>query len=366
VKIDNRRVLFIAEAGDSSCAYYRAQLPAKGLRQLGWTVDVASSLVELPDGCITGFDQRLGLLPVPQFMICRRINEPVPGTISDSGSYASIKNMVRKARKRGQIVFIDLDDDSWNLPEHNPAYGNMTKYEMDLWAEDMYECNGVIVSTAALATSVLIHTDINAVVCRNGIDKNLYKYTANATDRPLRLGWCGTLDYRGRDLQTIVESLRELLAGRFGEVEFWHVGDVSTLSKPLDIYDVLGPDFPVQIRSVPWVPISRLALSLASVDVAVVPMEETRFNSARSNVTGLALCAAGVPFAYPQWHEEYDILWRQGAGYPMMDNVVPNVLVDKEYESVRHDMRSAGLAVAANHNPANTAMQYTKVFEQWL
>lgn len=352
------KVLFIGEHGDSACGYYRLYIPALGLSRKGWTVGTCPTLLTLDDGSITGFNNG-PILPPPDYVVCRRINDALPGTTVDSGVFRSMANSYKRARKRGQHVYIDLDDDPWSLPEWNPAYGNMSSYDLELWAEDMCAVDGVIVSTPALAESVAKNVpDAKVFVCRNGIDKEQYKYRRKKTG-PLRLGWAGTTDYRARDLATIVDILKQALDGLLGSVEFWHLGHRP--DKP-SVRETLGHDFPVQIVEYQWTPILEWPNVLALVDALLIPMEGHLFNASRSNVMGLSACAAHIPFAASTWQPEYQTLWNLGAGYPLDGVHSVRMLIEPAYERAREDMVSGGAAIAAYMNPVHVAKQYEDVF----
>lgn len=359
-------VLFVGENGDSSCSYYRCILPAKGLHSLGWETFFTPYVYQIPDGRLAitmpvqgSLFDREPIVWIPDIVVCRRMNGP-------DGKFWSSAHCFKEARKHGQKIFIDLDDDPWTLPTWNPAYGSMSKHDLSLWRGDMEAANGVIVTTPALAASVQNHSNARVYVCRNSVDvtayHNLWAERSNANHVRTRLGWLGTLEYRQKDLEVVVPALQKALIDYAGEVEFWHIGKQSNRS----ILSVLGDNFPVPVIENDWVPISQLPFALEEIDCAIVPMLDHPFNYARSNVTGLALMAAGVPFVASQTPEYLD-LWNKGGGY-----VVPNdmetwegairSLVSPETAGFRTDLTMSGLALVRHYTPEIVAERYVKAF----
>lgn len=363
VQLDPRSVLFITEAGDSSSSWARAHVPGKGLAKKQWQVCLTHMQFAHPNGLIAGAapakdGKGLGALPITKHIVMRRMNDI-------NGKLAQMKGDIIKARNAGQRVYIDLDDDPWNVPEWNPAHGNLTDKEMHRWEQDMKECDGILVTTPALGLSVADHVgSVPVYVCPNGVDVESYVPNREWPHDPFRLGWIGTLDYRGHDLREIaVGPLREALDGLFGQVEFHHYG--ADLKKG-SIHDLLGPRFPVQVREFPWVPMTKVPEILPQLDAAIIPQVKHPFNSARSAHTGLQMCAAGVPFVASAT-EPYLELWRQGGGYGISNDPGTwaqsiRMLVSEETRAAATDIRTAGLMLAQVYKPERIAVEWEKAF----
>jgi len=355
-------VLFLTEVGESSSAWVRSHIPAKGMAKHGWQVCLAGIQFLDDEGRINGAapaadGKGLGVLPLCRNVVMRRLNE-------SNGKQAFMKGDIVRARHAGQRVYVDLDDDIWSVPEWNPVHGQMSKQDLRRWTEDMRTCNGILVTTKALAEQVRVHLgdSVPVHICHNGVDTSLYepwKEWGNNADRPLRLGWMGTTDYRGHDLGIVIPALRQVLEGRFREVEFWHYGARPELPS---IHDLLGERFPVQVREIPWTSLTRVPEQLVRLDAAIIPQDKHPFNEARSAVSGLQMMAAGVPFVASAT-EPYRELWRQGGGYAVDNNHATwvqalRMLIDPEYESARRDIRTAGFVLASRYTPEMVANQW--------
>lgn len=347
------QILFVAEAGDSVCADVRAKLPAQGLRELGYDVDVVSVVFENVDGKLYGFDGE-NQTRCPKILVVRHTKGP-------EGEHWDSADMYRKARLKGQRIFFDIDDDLWHLPDWNPARNWVTPEVQALMVRNMNACDGVLTTTHALATVIEQHVSVPVYVVPNGVDPLAYE-PRREERKPLRLGWFGATNWRRPDLELTVPYLKKALDGRRGEVEFWHMG---WLPNEVSIREILGPDFPVEVVEYPWVPIQLLPQTCTLVDVAIIPQPEHVFSEARSNISGLRLCAAGIPWAATMT-EDYEKLWKMGAGYPVYEksswlNAI-HVLIDDEYKEARRAIRNGGLAVARFFGPKETAKKYDEIF----
>lgn len=277
-------VLFFAEAGAfQPCSFYRCFLPARALQMARWRAAVTLDGVVAPDGrfCHDPAD-------VPNVAIIRR-------PIADDGlTTLDISAEVRAARAAGQRVFVDLDDDLWNLPPTNPASEIMTAQCLADFAAVINASDGVICSTPGLANSLASHLDVPTYVCPNGIDPGLYPAKVGEHS-PLRIGWLGPVKWRWDDLSSIAEWLVPFLNQRADRVEFWHLGQMP--GDPHQAEDLL-PGLEIPVGKIPWVPFQCLGQSLADIDVLVVPQRRggvyEAFANARSPTSAMAAIAAGA------------------------------------------------------------------------
>lgn len=279
------RVLFFAEAGpEQPCAFYRAFLPARALRMARWRADVTLDGAIFEDG---RFGDR-GQPEAPEIAVIRR---PIA---EDGVSTLDIAGDVAAAVAAGQRVYVDLDDDLWNLPPTNPAVAVMTPESNAAFERVINAATGALVSTPGLAASLATHVGVPVHVCPNGIDPSLFRLRAGDRE-PLRVGWLGPVKWRHDDLRSIAGWLVPFLNERAGKVEFWHLGAMP--SDQFGVADILE-GLEVPLHTVPWVPFQCLEQSLAEVDVLVVPQRRggvyEAFANARSPTSAIAAIAAGA------------------------------------------------------------------------
>lgn len=275
----------MGEQGDSALPYYRQRIPGAGLARRGWKVTFAPILVERHDHRLVGWrGAPYPYGPVAKVVVVRHLVDPT-GVEADSAP------MFAAAHKAGQLVFYDLDDDLWQLPEDNPAARHYTRENLAVLEENLRWCHGVLASTPELAAEIAKHTATPVHVCPNGLDVSDWPRPHEA-HRPLRVGWTGMTRWRARDLRMIRDALADALAGR--PVEFWHIGAGASGGRPVE--RILGPEWPTPVKTVDWSHFSSYGQQLANLDCAVVPMVDEAVNRSRSPSTGLALAACGIPF----------------------------------------------------------------------
>jgi hypothetical protein len=296
----DKRVAFITEEGEGIARpLYRGKIPAKGLEARGWSAKVSPVLYEQDNhswNAYTPGETIRGL--TPKFIIAHTLLTPARGTKPNEPlelKWEPQKEIVESAREAGQIWLFDLDDNVWELPEWNPAYGKPFGITAHLkeWTADFNAANGLICSTDSIAKSARDNgVTVPIYIAKNCVDIPSIK--ARGVHFPLRLGYIGLLDFRRIDFEIVIEPLKKALKGMRDEVEFWHLGAALEPDK-LSIRDLLRP-FPVDIIERPWCHPSKFQEALQVLDLAILPAYPHPFNNGRSYVVGLELMVAGVPF----------------------------------------------------------------------
>lgn len=339
-------VTFFAEEGPHHpCAFYRAFLPARALQLHAWQAFVSIDGVVWPDG---RFASEALDRPTDIAVIRRPI---VDGGLATR----DISEEVRAARAAGQTVYVDVDDDLWNIPPTNPAAALMTQESNDAFERVINASDGAIVSTRGLAVSLRTHVDVPVHVCPNGLDVSLYP-TWEGEHRPLRLGWLGPVKWRHDDLRSISSWLAPFLNDH-PEVEFVHMGGM-----PDDEFQVeeLLPDYKGRILKVPWVPFQCLQQSLEQVDVLVIPQRLGEvyegFANSRSPTSAMAAVASGcVVWATPiaSYREFF------GSALPSTPGDLAQLV---ESRALRRQYRRAQRRLLDQVNLSATAGHYERVF----
>lgn len=342
-------VLFFAEAGpEQPCSFYRCFLPARALQLRRFRAFVSGDGIVLPGGAFGA----AALGGPTDIVVIRR-------PIGDDGlSTLDISDQVRAARDTGQRVYVDLDDDLWNLPPTNPAAAIMTPECNAAFERVINASDGVLCSTPGLALSLSTHIEVPAHVCPNGIDPALFRVRAGEHD-PLRVGWLGPVKWRHDDLASIADWLVSLLNERAGRVSFFHLGGMP--GDPFKVEELLpGLDERVSIGKIPWVPFQCLEQSLAQVDVLVIPQRRggvyEAFANARSPTSAIAAIASGaVVWATPI--DSYATLFG--------DALPPDLAAIVDDRELRRLYRRRQRRMLDRVNLPATAAAYEKVFLPW-
>lgn len=204
------------------------------------------------------------------------------------------------ARARGQFVVYEADDDLFSTAmtrhslsaglAHAKSFKQLEEERHDtIWA--MRQCDGVTVSTEALAQVVRQFTTRPVVVVPNAIDVPWFRSVLRGGQGPPErrsgpsvIGWAGGQRDEA-DLAVVAEAWRRI-SQRFDGVRFVVAGHRSTLlttAVPAD-----------RLSYRPWVPIERYPAQLRGLDVGVAAVAETGFNAAKSDIKALEYALAGA------------------------------------------------------------------------
>lgn len=342
LKERNKSALFIVEHGaESARPLLRGQLPALGLRQSGWRTKSAPVLYAegkfkygrtIPTGTYNGWNpgEEVETFETPKFIVARPMLAPgknsEPPQMDANLQYQKIElesagniDIVLEAKEHGQHFFFDIDDDVWNVPEDNPAFGNLSE-GLERWQDDVNASDGLICSTWHIWYSAQkSRIRVPIYICHNSVDWWNYPNIPVEND-PLRVVWFATMAHRFTDLEPYIEQLRKAFKGLRNRVEFWHVG--ADFDSGFSLRDVLRP-FPVDLVERPWY--NDFPDIVAEADVAIIPARDIPFNHGRSNNLGLRLGAAGIPFLSSPLREYVDL---EKAGIPCITDNFEDALRD--------------------------------------
>lgn len=355
---------FVAGHGGAQ-VHYRANLMASGLIDLGHEARVWPASFEAEDHTIRGWDPPTGEYDrQPAQVLVMRLYVPPPAG-----------ELFVRARRAGQVVAFDIDDDIWAFPDWNPTLAAVRSdpAQRDLNAAcvqvNMACADVVVAATPSLAQvcarvlDTIKEPDVPVAYIRSPV---LCSPSAPLISVPPRVGWMGTWAYRGRDLAMIEPALRGALADERGVLR--HLGR-DRGEPPLPVFltalDPAGREPPYAVHEHDWADITELPHLIRGVDLGVIPAEPHRFNLSRSGTTGLAFAACGVPYiASPT--PEYQHLFDQGVGLVADDledwsTLLKDLLADP---GLRRELgQRAREAVAELYAPTVAAAQWVQVVE---
>lgn len=208
----------------------------------------------------------------------------------------------------GQIVINDVDDWYWGLDPRNAAFlashpkhnkEENTKFYMDnVRASDV-----VTVSTPYIREQLQSRTSSPVRIIPNYIDVSRF---TKVQQSPLpTFGWVGSTSHRSGDVETLKGIFPRYLDQRLMRLQ--HSGDHISYQP---FAEQIGVDYDDVIR-LPALPSDRYP-ELLTMDVGLVPLRDTPFNHAKSEIKGLEYAASGIPFIaqdLPSYHRLFDD-WR--------------------------------------------------------
>lgn len=277
-------IFFVEGNATNPCPFYRGFLPARALQLRAWRAFVSPDGVIAPDGRFTSeaLDR-----PTDIAVIRRPVGD-------DGISGVDYSEQVAGARAAGQRVYVDLDDNLFELPPTSPARDVLKQDSLDVLQATINASDGLICSTPGLAAALEGRIGVPRYVCPNGIDPSLFPIREGEHE-PLRLGWLGPWKWRHDDLASVADWLVPFLNQRAGAVEFFHLGVMPSDDGKAE--DVLA-GLTVPIQKIPWFPFPCLPQSLAQIDVLMIPQRRggafEAFANARSPTSAIAGIASGA------------------------------------------------------------------------
>lgn len=198
-------------------------------------------------------------------------------------------------RSAGQIIVNDVDDWYWGLsttneafkhshPKHN-AYENTNYYRQSLAASSY-----VTVSTPYLHGRLSRTLKVPMTILPNYVDVSRFSpVTITDTDCP-DVGWAGSTSHRSGDIEILNGVLGPL--AKEGSIKLVHAGDC--VGSP-SFASQLGVEEDLISRKIPRA-LAEDYPSILDFEVGLIPLRNTPFNEAKSDIKGLEYAAAGIPF----------------------------------------------------------------------
>jgi glycosyltransferase involved in cell wall biosynthesis len=197
-----------------------------------------------------------------------------------------------KAFKRGGVkIVIDLDDDYWSLPKHNPVYDLYHNQGAIKSMEEFVKyCDLVTVSTPELSKVVKkfnpnVHVKLNTVFAIDANrDTERKKLNIKADEKVIM--WGGSATHQV-DLKMAVPALKTLLQAN-KNYKFLYCGNEAEF-KRLDF--LLCHNTQV----LPWRDMREYWRNIAAADVFIAPLSNSRFNRSKSELKCLEAARVNVP-----------------------------------------------------------------------
>lgn len=259
------KVMLGAASKTDACRWYRMAVPMNAINddRLVWAEDFndAAGVTRLRWDALFSLDALIFQRPVSDSVL------------------AVAEALVNKAGSRPRVV-VELDDDLWSIPTHNPAYayyrdaGRLKNLSRMVAIADR-----VIVSTSHLADAVRSHAHPREVVVVPNTLPSDFPWATGAPDR--RVVFSGGATH-GRDVEHAFRSIRTIL-------------------KPDRISaHVIGHDHTSVLKGAtfhPWskdVSLHYQRLTKFSGSLGLAPLKLDTFNLAKSNIRLLEYAACGL------------------------------------------------------------------------
>jgi len=247
-------------ADDFGCGRYRVRYPADALA----AADVAEVLVSPNFFALTQVRDLS-----PDVIVCQRVLE-----------YDQLRYLERLRQRSEAFLIMDMDDLITRPQNSNKLESRFPKDTAQRLRSAISLVDRLVVSTPYLAQEYGFWAS-ECVVARNGLPRSLWTFPRRPLrDRRPRVGWAGSSGHLG-DLKILYPVVRALS----DRVDWVFMGDIpGAISRHCR---EVHPRVPIDVYP--------QALYDLDLDLAVAPLEDCPFNSAKSHLRLLELGACGYP-----------------------------------------------------------------------
>lgn len=266
-------------ADKAACGHLRLAWPAEVLRRSGCEIDIIAP----------GEGGGMNALVTRDGKVVDVVDFDADVIVAQRPMSQRLADCLRLYQAKGVRIVVDLDDDLGAVHPSNTAWDAVhPKMSPDsnwqIAAEVCRTADLVTVTTPELADRYGRHGRV--AVVPNCIPRGYLTVQKERLDH-VTVGWSGWVGTHPTDLQVTRGAVGRALA-KTG-ARFRNVGPGERIADALgvaaDRFECTG-----------WVTIRDWPTELAKLDVGIVPLEDSRFNGAKSALKGLEFAAVGVPF----------------------------------------------------------------------
>jgi hypothetical protein len=296
--------VYVVPSDAFGCGHYRLIWPANVLQKQG--VDIAI----LPPKKDSGFMVKVQENEDgTQSLLSTVIPEDADVIVLQRPGHPLQPQLIQMLRSNKIAVVVDMDDDMSSIHPDNIAFHTYRPGSQSplSWRWAMESCK--VASLVTTSTKSLLR-----VYAKHGRGAVLDNYVPEAylgydKQDSGAFGWAGTTKSHPNDLQTTVPAVQRLISDGY---RFKVVGGKSKVKQCLRLRD--DPDVTGSIPLDRWTRVIGEEL-----DVGMVPLAPTSFNTSKSRLKGIEYMAVGVPWvASPR--EEYRKLHRESGCGLLADN----------------------------------------------
>lgn len=342
----------VLPADESACGYYRMKLPAGAVQQVrpDWNVEVYRPRDIKLGGDAKGRLWGINGLPDPEgidLLIMQRVSTELQ------------VNLLKWATSKNIATIMDVDDAMWCIDKANSAYAHWNRGPAH-WRYLDHAAQIVdltTVTTPALARRYGKHGRTEILPnCVPGDLPDVLESIRHQLDPTLAIGWAGFTHTHPGDLRVVGDAVRRVQEETGCKVRI--IGDAEGAARDWGITKVDAFD-PVPL-GLPYY------TALTAIDVALVPLQDTPFNRAKSYLKALEFAAVGVPVVASPTPANLELAKTVGTQVVYGQEAWYQALrVMLEYSKVRGLMASTGLdGVRDYHTYEGNAERWAAAWER--
>lgn len=225
--------------------------------------------------------------------------------------HAGIAEDSKRSIQDGMVIIQDIDDWYWALDQRNQAWAAShpslhPDENRDHYSRAIKNSSLIVASTPWIAeSSAKRFGGVPVEIIGNYVDTDRFSRVDQDVDVPV-LGWAGSTMHRSGDLET----LKGIITQVTGDYKLFHGGHDPSGEAPT-FADRVGVDEEL-VTKAPLVN-SEDYPKLLQMNVGLIPLRDTAFNHAKSDIKGLEYAACGIPFVASH-SPSYDALHRSWEG----------------------------------------------------
>lgn len=343
-----------------ACAHYRLAWPAAAVaEQTDWDIrihDPGDVTVHRPF-TVKGIDD----LESVDVVVMQRIATPRQ------------VRLIKALQNLGIAVVVDVDDLLSDIDPDNKSWTYWNERVMDLpryrYVDQATQLADLVtVSSDALARKYGKHGRVE--VLRNGLpnhgfdDPDVVYERTRSIEGQVVLGWSGSVDSHPHDLDVLGGAVRAAM-DRDPLIHFGVIGDAQPVVQALNLD-------PARVTGTGWLPFEDYHAALRAVDVAIVPLSETRFNRAKSHLKAMEFAAAGAIVIASDLPEQRLLseaipmaTIRNGNGTGLWQSMIEiETAAMREYPEPMAQDRAEVVRMTAQFAYANRAGEWVKAWER--
>jgi hypothetical protein len=264
--------------------------------------------------------------------------------------------MIEMMRANGVAVVVDMDDDMSTIHPNNIAYQTYRHRSSSMWswkyaAESCKRATLVTTTTPALQKTYAKHG--RGVILDNYVPK---VYLTTPKFETGAFGWSGSMASHPNDPQVTRPAVQRLIDAGYA---FMIIGEGKEKAR-----QAFG------LRSMPTATgttnMAEWLIRIAeAIDVGMVPLDATSFNTAKSRLKGIEFMSAGIPWVASPRAEYRKLLKDAGCGFLAENardwyNMVKRLLDD---DVLREEQAQAGKAYMETQTYEANAWRWAEAWE---
>ena len=292
--------VYVFPADNAGCGHYRLIWPADTLRKMGHDIVIMPPMKE------AGF---LIKVELGDDDVERIIDVQVPPgadvIVIQRAAHRRQQELITFLRSKGVAVVVDMDDDMSSIHPDNVAFqayrhNGRSDYSWKWATESCKLATLVTTSTQALQKVYAPHG--RGMVLDNYVPEATLSYPKPSTGS---FGWAGTTLSHPNDLQVTGDAVRRLMGDGH---QFRVVGGSLKVRQNLRLTEDPVCTGTVDLQY--W--IKTMA---ETMDVGMIPLAPTNFNTAKSRLKGIECMAAGIPWVASPRGEYRRLQKESGCGF---------------------------------------------------